>query len=163
MMKPLRDLRELRESIIYQGHHGDTGASRADVILPGAAYTEKNATYVNSEGRVQRGWRAVFPPGDAREDWTIFRALSEILGQTLPYKDINGVRRRMAEINPVFEQVGVVVPSPWVDFGEDKKVTSEKFVTPIINFYVTDVISRNSETMAKCTKEIFENTTELTK
>ena len=149
--------------VIYQGHHGDTGASRADVILPGAAYTEKNATYVNTEGRVQRGWRAVFPPGEAREDWSIFRALSETLGQTLPYKDINGVRRRMAEINPVFEHVGVVVPSPWVNFGEDKKVTSEKFVTPISNFYVTDVISRNSETMAKCTKEIFENTTELTK
>ncbi|MEE2956362.1 MAG: NADH-quinone oxidoreductase subunit NuoG [Pseudomonadota bacterium] len=149
--------------VIYQGHHGDTGASRADVILPGAAYTEKNATYVNTEGRVQRGWRAVFPPGEAREDWSIFRALSETLGHTLPYKDINGVRRRMAEINPVFEHVGVVVPSPWVNFGEDKKVTSEKFVTPISNFYVTDVISRNSETMAKCTKEIFENTTELTK
>ena len=69
----------------------------------------------------------------------------------------------MAEINPVFEHVGVVVPSPWVNFGEAKKVTGEKFVTPISNFYVTDVISRNSETMAKCTKEIFVNTTELTK
>ena len=149
--------------VIYQGHHGDIGASRADVILPGAAYTEKNATYVNTEGRPQRGWRAVFPPGEAREDWTILRALSEVLGHTLPYKDINGVRRRMAEINPVFEHVGVVVPSAWVDFGQNEEITSAEFITPIFNFYATDVISRNSETMAKCTKEIFENTREFAK
>ncbi len=67
--------------VIYQGHHGDAGAHRADVVLPGAAYTEKDATYVNTEGRVQLGRRAVFPPGEAREDWTILRALSEALGK----------------------------------------------------------------------------------
>ena len=69
--------------VIYQGHHGDAGAHRADVILPGAAYTEKSATYVNTEGRVQRTTLAAFPPGDAREDWTIIRALSDVLGQAL--------------------------------------------------------------------------------
>ncbi|MHA1108285.1 MAG: NADH-quinone oxidoreductase subunit NuoG, partial [Alphaproteobacteria bacterium] len=84
--------------VIYQGHHGDAGASRADVVLPGAAYTEKNATYVNTEGRVQRTRLAVFPPGDAREDWTILRALSDRLGCTLPYDDVAALRRRMAEI-----------------------------------------------------------------
>ncbi len=69
--------------VIYQGTHGDKGAHRADVILPGAAYTEKSATYVNLEGRVQLANRAAFPPGDAREDWAVLRALSDVLGQRL--------------------------------------------------------------------------------
>ena len=70
--------------VIYQGHHGDAGAHRADVILPGAAYTEKSGTYVNTEGRVQMARRAAFPPGEAREDWTIIRALSAVLGKPWP-------------------------------------------------------------------------------
>ena len=74
--------------VIYQGHHGDAGAHRADVILPGAAYTEKNGTYVNTEGRVQLGRLAAFPPGDAREDWTIIRALSGLIGEALPYDNL---------------------------------------------------------------------------
>ena len=78
--------------MIYQGHHGDAGAHRADVILPGAAYTEKPGTYVNTEGRVQLADRAVFPPGEAREDWAILRALSERLGKTLPYDTLDQVR-----------------------------------------------------------------------
>ena len=78
--------------VVYQGHHGDAGAHRADVVLPGAAYTEKPGTYVNTEGRVQLGQRAVYPPGDAREDWTILRALSERLGKTLPYDTLAQVR-----------------------------------------------------------------------
>ena len=80
--------------VVYQGHHGDAGAQRADVILPGAAYTEKNATYVNTEGRVQRGALAVFPPGEAREDWKILRALSEALGRTLPFDTLGQLRAR---------------------------------------------------------------------
>ena len=71
--------------VVYQGHHGDAGAARADVILPGAAYTEKPGTYVNTEGRVQRGFLAVYPPGEAREDWKILRAFSDVVGHTLPY------------------------------------------------------------------------------
>ena len=88
--------------VIYLGHHGDAGASRADVVLPGAAYVEKNATWVNTEGRVQLGQRAVFPPGDAREDWAIIRALSDVIGHTLPYDDLAAVRARMVEVSASF-------------------------------------------------------------
>ena len=83
--------------VVYQGHHGDAGAQRADVILPGAAYTEKSGTYVNTEGRVQRGFRAVYPPGDAREDWAILRAFSAVIGKTLPYDTIEALRARMEQ------------------------------------------------------------------
>ena len=82
--------------VVYQGHHGDRGAKRADVILPGAAYTEKNASWVNTEGRLQRGKLAVFPPGEAKEDWKILRALSEALGRTVPLDTLGQVRARMA-------------------------------------------------------------------
>ena len=88
--------------MIYLGHHGDAGAHRADVILPGAAYTEKPGTYVNTEGRVQLGQRAVFPPGEAREDWAILRALSERLGKTLPYDTLDQVRARLIAVNRAF-------------------------------------------------------------
>ena len=81
--------------VIYQGHHGDRGAARADVVLPGCAYTEKDATYVNTEGRVQLGRRAVFPPGEAREDWAIVRALSGALGRPLPFDSLHALRQRM--------------------------------------------------------------------
>ena len=138
--------------VIYQGHHGDAGAHRADVILPGAAYTEKDGTYVNTEGRVQRGSRAGFPPGDAREDWKILRALSERLNQQLPYDTIEQVRARMVEINEVFDTVGAVVAAPWTSFGEDGPMDADPFVHPIDNFYMTDPISRSSETMALCTQ-----------
>ena len=92
--------------VIYQGHHGDVGAHRADVILPGAAYTEKNGTYVNTEGRVQRGAQAVYPPGEAREDWKIIRALSQMLGHTLPYDTIETLRARLGLVNAAFSRVG---------------------------------------------------------
>ena len=92
--------------VVYQGHHGDAGAQRADVILPGAAYTEKSGTYVNTEGRVQRGFRAVYPPGDAREDWTILRAFSAVIGKPLPYDTIEALRARMEQVNPVFGRLG---------------------------------------------------------
>ncbi|MEE8622659.1 MAG: NADH-quinone oxidoreductase subunit NuoG, partial [Alphaproteobacteria bacterium] len=92
------DMARLKDAfVIYQGHHGDAGAARADVILPGAAYTEKNGTFVNTEGRVQLARLAVFPPGEAREDWKIVRALSETLGRKLPYDDLARLRARMAE------------------------------------------------------------------
>ncbi|MBV9250052.1 MAG: NADH-quinone oxidoreductase subunit G, partial [Acetobacteraceae bacterium] len=92
--------------VIYQGHHGDAGARRADVILPGAAYTEKPGTYVNAEGRVQRGFMAVYPPGEAREDWKILRAFSELVGHRLPYDDIDAVRAGLEQVNPVFGRIG---------------------------------------------------------
>jgi len=137
--------------VIYQGHHGDAGAHRADVILPGAAYTEKNATYVNTEGRPQQARLAVFPPGEAREDWKILRALSEVLGRPLPYDTIKQVRQRMQAINPIFAQPNVVTPAPWGPFGTEGAVDAAPFVSPIANFYMTDPISRVSETMAQCT------------
>ena len=137
--------------VIYQGHHGDRGAHRADVILPGAAYTEKNATYVNTEGRAQRGRIAIFPPGDAREDWKILRALSDRLGKRLPYDTLAQVRARMAEISPVFAQIDSVVPAPWAGFGAAGPVDTTPFRSPVSNFHMTCAISRASATMAECT------------
>ncbi len=137
--------------VIYQGHHGDAGAHRADVILPGAAYTEKNATYVNTEGRAQRARRAVFPPGEAREDWKILRALSEALGHRLPYDNLAAVRARLAEAAPAFAAIDKVEPAEWGPFGSPGKMDPAPFTTPIENFYMTDPISRASATMAECT------------
>ena len=136
--------------VIYQGHHGDAGAHRADVILPGAAYTEKNGTYTNTEGRVQLGRRAVFPPGEEREDWTIPRALSEIVGKRLPYDNLGEVRRRLIEINPVFAAIDRVEPAPWREFGAPGTVDPALFGVAVENYYMTDPISRVSPTMAKC-------------
>jgi NADH-quinone oxidoreductase subunit G len=137
--------------VIYQGHHGDAGAHRADVILPGAAYTEKDGTYMNTEGRAQRGLRAVFPPGEAREDWSILRALSQALGKPLPYDDIGQLRRRLYQVNPRFQRLDTVEPAAWGEFGREGPVEGTPFRSPIDNFYMTDPISRASETMAKCT------------
>jgi NADH-quinone oxidoreductase subunit G len=138
--------------VIYQGHHGDAGAHRADVILPGAAYTEKNATYVNTEGRAQMGRLAVQPPGEAREDWTIIRALSAVLGKTLAYDTLNQVRDRMIEVNANFANPDAVEPAPWGDFGEDGELDPAPLATLINNFYMTDPISRASATMARCSE-----------
>ena len=140
--------------VIYQGHHGDAGAHRANVILPGAAYTEKNATYVNTEGRVQHTHLAVFPFGEAREDWKIIRALSDVLGHTLPYDSLKEVRERMVEINSVFGNNENVTGGKWGDFGSKGSLDSGGFASPIINFYMTDPISRASETMARCVEAL---------
>ncbi len=137
--------------VIYQGHHGDRAAARADVILPGAAYTEKNATYVNTEGRVQVAKQATFPPGEAREDWKIIRALSEIIGQTLPYDDLADVRARLTAVNPIFASRDTVTAAPWKSFGKEGKADKTAFTLPVENFYMTDAISRASKVMADCT------------
>ena len=139
--------------VIYQGHHGDAGAHVADVILPGAAYTEKDATYVNLEARVQRGQLAVYPPGDAREDWKIIRALSDALNATLPYTTLADVRRGLVKANPVFQGIDDIQAASWGEFGTTGEV-SGAFTYPIANFYMTDPISRASATMAECTDEI---------
>ena len=140
--------------VVYQGHHGDAGAHRADVVLPGAAYSEKNCTYVNTEGRVQLGRLAVFPPGDAREDWTILRALSGVLGKPLAYDNLGELRQRLIQTNPVFAALDQLEPAPWGAFGADGALDSAPFAAPIANFYMTDPISRASETMAQCTEEL---------
>ncbi len=139
--------------VIYQGHHGDRSAHRADVILPGAAYTEKDGTYVNTEGRVQEALRAVFPPGEAREDWSIIRALSEVLGKTLPYDTFKALRARLATIDPNFASVDQVKPATWGNFGTAGAIASSAFDYPVKNYYMTDPISRASRTMAQCSEE----------
>jgi NADH-quinone oxidoreductase subunit G len=136
--------------VVYQGHHGDRGAARADVVLPGAAYTEKDGTYVNTEGRVQLGRRAVFPPGDAREDWTILRALSGAVGRPLPFDSLPDLRRRMRAAHPGLAAIDQVLPAAWGNFGETGPVGPEPFLYPIADFYRTDPISRASATMAQC-------------
>ncbi len=140
--------------VVYQGHHGDRGAHRADVILPGAAYTEKNGTYVNTEGRVQRARLAIFPPGNAREDWKILRAFSARLGAPLPYDTLDALRRHMAEVAPVFATVDVPGQAEWAPFGQAGKTESAPFVSVVENFYMTDPICRASETMALCVEQI---------
>ncbi|MBM3952501.1 MAG: NADH-quinone oxidoreductase subunit G [Rhodospirillales bacterium] len=136
--------------VVYVGHHGDRGAARADVVLPSAAYTEKNATYVNTEGRVQRTRRAVFPPGEAREDWAIVRALAEACGTRLPFDQLAEVRAAMAKAHPTFAEIEVVQPAPWGKFGAAGALDPAPFRSPIRDFYRTDVISRASKTMAEC-------------
>jgi NADH-quinone oxidoreductase subunit G len=137
--------------VIYQGHHGDAGAHRADVILPGAAYTEKSGLYVNTEGRAQMADPATEPPGEAKEDWAILRALSEKLGRTLPFDTLDQLRRAMFKAAPNLQQLGAVAPAKWESFGASGAVTARAFHLPIANYYMTDPISRASETMAKCT------------
>ena len=136
--------------VVYQGHHGDRGAARADVILPGAAYTEKDGIYVSTEGRVQRGRRAVFPPGDAREDWKILRALSGATGRPLPFDTIGELRRRLFERYPTFAEVDRVTPAEWGEFGQPGPIDPAPFAYPIADFYRTDPISRASATMSEC-------------
>ena len=138
--------------VIYQGHHGDAGANRADVILPGAAYTEKNGTYVNMEGRVQMARKAVEPPGEVREDWKIIRALSAYIQRPLPYDDLFQLRERIAREWPHMAQLDQIVPAPWDNFGRAGPVTQAPFVSAVPNFYMTNVITRASVTMAECTK-----------
>lgn len=143
--------------VIYQGHHGDQGAQMADVILPGAAYTEKDATYVNTEGRAQLTRQAVTPPGLARNDWKILRALSELLEVTLPYDKLTEIRQRMGDISPTLVRVGDVEEANFfqqsVDSAKKGALGSEPLTAPqqvLKEFYMTDSISRASPTMAKC-------------
>ena len=140
--------------VIYQGHHGDRGAHVADVILPGAAYTEKEGLYVNTEGRVQLGKMAAFPPGEAREDWKILRALSERLGKTLPYNALIELRQKLVADYPVFARVEHAEAGAWGAFGVAGSIEDAAIAYPIQNFYMTDPVSRASATMAKCT-EVF--------
>lgn len=136
--------------VVYQGHHGDIGASRADVILPGSAYTEKDGLYVNTEGRVQMAKKAVSAPGEAREDWKILRALSAELGKPLPYDNLYQLRQRLAKEFPQFGNIDTIQAAVWKPFAKAGTVTAEPFRSPVQNFYFTNVISRASLTMAKC-------------
>jgi len=138
--------------VVYQGHHGDAGAHRADVVLPGAAYTEKDGTWVNTEGRAQRGRRATFPPGEAREDWAILRAFSEAVGQRLPYDALAEVRARMVALAPVLDHFDTVAPGEWGAFGMAGPLGAEPFVGPVADFYLTNAICRASSVMAELSR-----------
>jgi NADH dehydrogenase (ubiquinone) Fe-S protein 1 len=146
--------------VIYQGHHGDKAAALADVVLPGAAYTEKNGTYVNTEGRVQMSRAATSLYGAARDDWKIIRAVSEALGKPLPYDDVEALRDRMEEVSPALRRYDVVEPTSHelqslskiqlVDQNKGATASGEPLRNPIDNFYFTNSITRSSPTMARC-------------
>ncbi|MEO9525974.1 MAG: molybdopterin-dependent oxidoreductase, partial [Roseibium sp.] len=140
--------------VIYQGTHGDRGAHRADVILPGAAYTEKSAIYVNTEGRVQMADRAAFPPGEAREDWAILRALSAVLGHTLEFDSLSQLRAALFEAVPHMASIDAVEAADAADLGKlanaKAKMDSSGFANQIRDFYLTNPIARASKVMAEC-------------
>ena len=140
--------------VVYVGTHGDAGAHRADVILPGAAYTEKSATYVNTEGRPQLAARASFPPGEARDDWAIYRALSEALGATLPWTSMAGLREAMYKIAPQLAALNAVQPADASALSELGRghgaVSKTAFASPVTDFYLTNPIARASRVMADC-------------
>ncbi|THW60089.1 NADH-quinone oxidoreductase [Aureobasidium pullulans] len=146
--------------VVYQGSHGDKGAQLADVILPGATYTEKSGTYVNTEGRTQMGRAATGTYGAAREDWKILRAVSEALNVTLPYDDIEMLRDRMNEISPALsaydvaeptsQEVGALSKVQLVEANHGAKITGTALKKPIADFFFTNAISRSSPTMARC-------------
>jgi NADH-quinone oxidoreductase subunit G len=143
--------------VIYQGSHGDAGAHRADVILPGAAYSEKSGTYVNTEGRVQIARRASFPPGDAREDWAIIRAASDALGATLPFNTLEELRATLYQGVPHLARSGQLIPADPAGLDElakaGGKLGSEPFVSAVKDFYFTNPIARASRIMAACAEE----------
>jgi len=153
--------------VVYQGSHGDFGASMADVILPGTAYTEKSSTYVNTEGRAQLTRAAVTPPGLAREDWKIIRALSEVAGHTLKYDTIQALRQRMSEISPNLTRYGDVEEANYfkqaqtLSQGVQQQLSTSTPLSPPIrelrDFYMTDSISRSSQTMARCVRAVVDS------
>lgn len=146
--------------VIYQGHTGDEGAYYADLIIPGASYLEKQGTFVNTDGRPQQTRSAQAPPGFGREDWMILRALSEELGTPLPYDSLDEVRTRIAELAPhlikfdVIENSGFEEIALKFDPNGETKLNKTPLTDNIDNFYQTDAISKNSQVMARCTKEL---------
>ncbi|WP_017671020.1 NADH-quinone oxidoreductase subunit NuoG [Blastomonas sp. AAP53] len=137
---------------VFIGHHGDKGAAAADVILPAAAYPEKNGTYVNVEGRVQMSDKAVFAPGDAREDWSILRALSEVLGHKLPFDSFVECRAAMIAAVPALGVEGLAS----FDWAPPKLAANASGPVgyPIKDFYLTNAIARASATMQRCSAEL---------
>jgi NADH-quinone oxidoreductase subunit G len=134
--------------VIYQGSHGDRGAHRADVILPGAAYTEENGLFVNTEGRPQLALRAGFAPGEAKENWAILRALSAEAGQTLPFDSLAQLRQALVAEVPHLKQIDQVPENDWVPLPTGK-LGEASFVNPIKDFYLTNPIARASQVMAE--------------
>jgi len=142
--------------VVYIGTHGDHGAHRADVILPGAAYTEKTAIYVNTEGRVQMANRAAFPPGDAREDWAIIRALSDLLGKKLPYDSLSALRQAMFKVTPHLMRMDSIEAGDAAAIktlaGQGGNVEKTSLKSPVQDYYLTNPIARASAVMAECSR-----------
>ncbi|MBY0335015.1 MAG: NADH-quinone oxidoreductase subunit NuoG [Acetobacteraceae bacterium] len=141
--------------VVYQGHHGDAAAARADVILPGAAYVEKDGTYVNTEGRVQRGYLAIQPPGEAKEDWRIIRATAAGLGVPLGFDSLEELRAALLAEAPLFGRIGSAPPAGCADAAGPAAggpLSPEAFALPITNYWQAEPISRASATMAECAR-----------
>jgi NADH-quinone oxidoreductase subunit G len=142
--------------VVYIGTHGDRGAHRADVILPGAAYTEKSGIYVNTEGRAQIANRAAFPPGEAREDWAVIRALSDVLGKKLPYDSLQALRQAMFKAVPHLMRLDQIEAGKAGDVkslaGKGGSVDKTPFKTSVEDFYLTNPIARASAVMAECSR-----------
>ncbi|SDG68776.1 NADH-quinone oxidoreductase subunit NuoG [Pelagibacterium luteolum] len=142
--------------VIYIGTHGDAGAHRADIILPAATYTEKSATYVNTEGRVQMTTRAVFAPGEAKEDWAILRALSAVLGHTLPFDSLNALRAKLYGDFPHLAQLDTIASGKPSDVSALANAAAPKktysLISPVGDFYLTNPIARASAVMAECSQ-----------
>jgi NADH-quinone oxidoreductase subunit G len=140
--------------VVYVGTHGDAGAHRADVILPAAAYTEKSGTYVNTEGRVQMTNRAGFAPGDAREDWAILRALSDVLGKKLPFDSLAQLRARLHADHPHLREIDAIAPGTAEHVAAAARLQGTTartgFASPVADFYLTNPIARASAVMAEC-------------
>jgi NADH-quinone oxidoreductase subunit G len=142
--------------VVYIGTHGDRGAHRADVILPGAAYTEKQGLYVNTEGRVQMASRASFPPGDAREDWAIIRALSDVLGKKLPFDSLGALRQAIFKAVPHLMRIDQIEAGNAADLkalaSKGRGVEKAPFKTSVEDYYLTNPIARASAVMAECSR-----------
>tara|TARA_Y100000590_G_scaffold459164_1_gene615573 strand:+ start:438 stop:2492 length:2055 start_codon:yes stop_codon:yes gene_type:complete len=146
------DMTTLKKSfIVYIGHHGDKGAQRADVILPSPAYTEKDSTYINLEGRVLKTQICHPPLGDAKDEWKIFRALGEMLSINMPFNNLLELRQQICSQNNIFNELNILHKNPFSIFGEEGDISNEPLLDFIDNFYMTDPISRSSKTMAECT------------
>lgn len=144
--------------VIYQGHHGDAGAHSADIVLPGAAHTEKYATYVNLEGRVQKSKRVVFPPGQSKEDWKIISELSGLVGNE-SFKSVDELYSALEKVNPIFKNNDTVIKNEWPSSKDLPKISSlqkESLAADKFNFYFTDPVSRLSKTLQKCNEEFGE-------
>ena len=142
--------------VVYIGTHGDAGANRADVILPGAAYTEKSATYVNTEGRPQMTARATFPPGDARDDWSIISALAQQFGVSLGWSNLAGLRAAMYAIAPQLAALDTIHTADAGALSEleagEGTTLKDGFMSPVKDFYFTNPIARASRIMADCSR-----------
>ena len=153
------DMQAVNGFMVYIGTHGDAGAHRADVILPASTYTEKSATYVNTEGRVQMTNRAAFAPGEAKEDWAILRALSAVLGQSLPFDNLSQLRERLYEQFPHFAVLDEVAESGVSDVNAFAKslgasnagrTLAATISSPVRDYFMTNPIARASKVMAEC-------------